>query len=440
MDRINADGSEKFFDFNNIKLEEEFAGNQSFLYGEGDKISGNGNSWNLSEKNQAEDELSRKETLDLGEKLREYSPVFAEPNWEGFKGDMKETAQKKQVFFMSKAAEVYLLLAFCALIAFWGGKTGIFLRESGINWEKLSEISPFIASAIFGKDKDDFQNSGEKNGKAILAGDKNTDENHSANVSFVNSKAFDRNVQHLNPLKNLNYIIPVGDEIGAELSEWRTVVMNGALKDKVALAPIGKAAVNVKPYLKIGGKLGAVNITTPMATGDFNRDQIVGGVGVRAGVSLGNKWDVETGLDYQKFRYGGVIEESNDLDIVTIPVSARYLIAGERDGLSVSVIGGVASNHVVAGNYEQIRQVSPAFPIADLGSQEASKVMVVRDGTKPRSQFTTVMVGVGVERKIDSLSSVFSNIMYTTTVGGGFGRNFERASGVGIELGVRVSI
>ncbi len=437
MDKINADGNNKFFDLNNINWEQEFSNHQAFFESESDKFSTEEGRWNKIETSQAEDDLIRQETKELGEKLRDYAPVFVEPNWEVFKEEMEEKAQKKQFFFISKAAEVYLLLAFCALIAFWGGKSGIFTSESGVNWAKLSEISPFIASTIFGEDKEDLI--ADNHSRTILATNKTTNENQ-ADLSFINISGFDRNIQNLIPLKDINYIPNVVDKSEVTIMDWRKERQNSVLEDRMALAPLGKSAINLNPYLKIGGNFGVVNIITPMAAGDFGRSELMGGAGIRAGVSLGDKWEVETGLDYQKLRYGGVNSGSNDLDIVSIPLNVRYKIAEPREGLSVSVIGGVASNHVVAGKYEKIRQVSPSFPIEDLGPQEASQMMVVKEGAKARSQFTSVMVGVGVERKIDSLSTVFANMMYTTTVGGGFGRNFERGSGVGIELGVRVSI
>src|SRR5690606_23414814 len=132
--------------------------------------------------------------------------------------EMEEKAQKKQFFFISKAAEVYLLLTFCALIAFWGGKSGIFTSESGVNWAKLSEISPFIASTIFGDENDEIKV--EDHNKTILAAHKTTNDSP-ANFSFNSNTDFDRNIQNLMPLSAINYISNAGYNSDVTLMDWR---------------------------------------------------------------------------------------------------------------------------------------------------------------------------------------------------------------------------
>lgn len=451
MNEETTDSGKFFFDLRNESWEADFMKINIEKSGTSSEISTSGKegekSWvKFSEElNTSEDEVSRAETYILGSQLREYSVEYIQPDWEAFK-DKSEIAGKRRKFFLiSKAAEVYLLLAFCALLTYWGTRTGLLLRDSNINWDTIAAHSPFLSSSGLLKEGKAYHklNHSENNKASEIDGYKDIALFNISPVTSLLDNTVYQPVREKEERKGIVNLLRTGLEKNETLFDKNNFLSLENITVSYPVSSISRSRIKISPYIKISIAGNLLNISTPLVPGDFDRRAVVPGAGVEVGIELEDKWRISTGINYQQVKYDGVTSTENTINVLSVPLKIKYKIA-ESSKTSVYVTGAFSSNYILAGKYEDIIHISPKYPytVTDYleNPEDVKRAMVVSENVKDKNSFRAVSIGLGMERKIDSTTTVFANAVYSASLGKGVGKNFEKIRGIGIELGAKLLI
>lgn len=452
MSRTTSEKGGGSFDLNDESWEEAFSkADRERFDGDAEERFSTGaadQSWLLfSEKlRKSEDDRAREETNLLGQRLSRYSAGFTPPDWETFKDKLEVKIKQRRFFFISQAAEIYLLLAFCALLTYWGTRTGLFLKESHINWDKITAYTPFSSSSgvlSLSATGLSYHSKQEKRNTYFIA-DNSAERipGKALSLFLLIPPAGSQVEENRGEKAAASFLTDVpGSKVPAgggaqEAAEEDQFTFNETL-------PGSRHRAKISPYVKLNVAGSLAHVNTPLVSGSFNRGGIIPGAGIEAGVEWGEKWSVAAGVNYQKVTYDGVTASENTTAVLSVPVRVEYRIV-KTAAASVYVLGGFSSNHIIAGSYEDLIHVPSEYAnkVADYleNPEDVKRAIVVNDNTKVQDSYASLAFGVGLERKIGSAASLFANAVYSASLGKGFGQNFEKMSSLGVELGVKLLI